>query len=353
MASLYDKIYGCLAASRVGSAMGAAVECWTPEQIQQKYGYLDSLEAYPHYGERGIDWMRPPGTTEDGIERQKLFVAAIEEKGGRIDIRDFGQTAARLTDIEHMRFMTEPNDQRLMHLIKQGVPASEVGRLTSWSGLISVARASHPIGLINAGDPTAAARDVREVGLFCFPPTDVSHDWSAIYAAATAEACKPDATVESVVDTAGRFATPRIRPELERALKIAAEHRAYEPFRDEFYRHYCGCGGNYPFSSACEIVSKSFAVFVRVNGDAKQAILDAVSFGRDTDCLAATAGGLAGALSGVDALPQEWIRTVDEATMANPHTNRRTTIAQDATAIHDALKKRAIEARRLIDLVGN
>ncbi|MBN1402427.1 MAG: ADP-ribosylglycohydrolase family protein, partial [Anaerolineae bacterium] len=77
MVTLYEKIYGCLAASRIGSAMGAAVEGWSPERIAETYGFVDRLLPYKHYTNRGIDWERLPGTTEDGIERQKLMCQAI------------------------------------------------------------------------------------------------------------------------------------------------------------------------------------------------------------------------------------------------------------------------------------
>jgi ADP-ribosylglycohydrolase len=89
MPDLYEKIYGCLAASRVGSAMGAAVEGWHADRIQAAYGFLEQLLPYQHYAERGVTWVRPPGTTEDGIERQKLMCHAIIRKGGRITIHFF------------------------------------------------------------------------------------------------------------------------------------------------------------------------------------------------------------------------------------------------------------------------
>ena len=91
---------------------------------------------------------------------------------------------------------------------------------------------------------------------------------------------------------------------------------------------------------------------MRTGGNSRQAVLEAVNFGRDTDCLAATAGGLAGALGGVEPLDAEWIEQVDAATMANPHTNRRTTIRHDAEALLKALQSRAAAARRLIGLLG-
>jgi ADP-ribosylglycohydrolase len=75
--SLRDKIFGCIAGSRMGSAFGAPVEGWSVDKIRAEYGVLDRFLPYGHYRKR---WQRPPGTTEDGIERQKLMCLAIIEK---------------------------------------------------------------------------------------------------------------------------------------------------------------------------------------------------------------------------------------------------------------------------------
>lgn len=85
MVKLKDKFTGCIASSWIGSAMGAPVECWSRDEIKEKYGFLDHLLPYCHY--RG-GWVREPGTTEDGIERQKLIATAIIEKQNRVLAQD-------------------------------------------------------------------------------------------------------------------------------------------------------------------------------------------------------------------------------------------------------------------------
>lgn len=61
------------------------------------------------------------------------------------------------------------------------------------------------MGLINAGDPTGAADDSYEVGKLYAAETYFSLRWAALYNAALAEACKPEATVESVLGVAREF----------------------------------------------------------------------------------------------------------------------------------------------------
>jgi ADP-ribosylglycohydrolase len=128
---------------------------------------------------------------------------------------------------------------------------------------------------------------------------------------------------------------------VDRALGIASKHDEYEAMREEFYRLYSGGGYfNYGMSQANEIVSKGLAVFSLAKGNPKEAILAAVNFGRDTDCLAAVAGGLAGTLSGPGAIPAEWMEQVNEATRRDPYTNNRRTIEETADGLHDAFMAR-------------
>ena len=340
MVSLQDKIFGCLAASRIASSMGAAVEGWSPERIDETYGKVDRLYSYKHYVQRGIDWQRMPGTTEDGIERQKLQCKAIITKGGRITADDLYQVIAESCDLENMRYMTQPEDMQVAGWIKAGVPPTVVGSMTTWQGC-NFNRGCQAIGLINAGDPEGAARDVRDIGRLYFPAFDPSLEWAGIYVAAIAEALRPGATVESAIAAGLVFARPEYRTEIERALEIAARFDDFRSFRAEFYKYYNGIGIPYAAAKSNETVSKAFAVVAFRKGDPRRSLLDGCNFGRDTDCLAASAGGLAGALNGSAGLPAEWIEQIDVATANTPYTAVPCTIREHADGIYAALQKRA------------
>jgi ADP-ribosylglycohydrolase len=345
--------------------MGAAVEGWSRERIKETYGFLDRLLPYRHY-EAYTDWERPPGTTEDGIERQRLIATAIIEKQDRILARDLVAVWVRDLDPEKMVYKQERFDRSLLEMAKTGVPACELGRLSPFMNQISMARASHPIGLINAGDPQSAADDSFEVGRVYARETAIALRWAALYNAAIAEACKPDATVESVVETARRLSSYRAESSslyaaydtteraLAHALDLAAKHDDPMAMRDEFYEFYEG-GRHfvYSMSDAGEIVSKGLAVFAITRGNPNDAILAAVNFGRDTDCLAAVAGGLSGALSGTASIPEEWIAQVNEATRQDPYTNSRRTIEETADGLFAAFAARRERLGDYLSLVGD
>ncbi|MBC7237846.1 MAG: ADP-ribosylglycohydrolase family protein [Chloroflexi bacterium] len=361
MITLEDKIRGCIAGSWVGSAMGAAVEGWTPERIRETYGFLQELKSYKHYTAY-TDWQRPPGTTEDGIERQKLMNTAVIAKGDRITADDLVRVWVETLQPERMIYKQERFDRSLLEMAKAGVPPRELGRLWPFNNVVSMARASHTLGIINAGDPAGAAADVYDVGLVYSGEMTFALRWAALYDAAIAEALKPDATVESVLETARAFADYRsqkntpyggydtVRQELERALEIASRYDDPMAMRDEFYSHYFG-GRHfvYAMSQANEVVAKGLAIFAVTKGRTRDALLAAVNFGRDTDCLAAVAAGLAGALSGVDQMDPEWIRQVNEATKADPYTNSQRDIDETTEGLYAAVLNKLARERRYLD----
>ena len=179
--------------------------------------------------------MREPGTTEDGVERQKLMITAIIEKQDRINAEDL-----RRAWVDHMNpnaagLVSEPFEGPLLAMAKTHIPACDIGKYCDYSGLVSLSRSCHPIGLINAGDIEGAIDDIREVGQLYNTANSRGILWAEVTVIAIAAATKPGATVDSVigavfdncdkVDT--RFFRPAgIRGELERALKLTAElHR--------------------------------------------------------------------------------------------------------------------------------
>ncbi|MHC4480371.1 MAG: ADP-ribosylglycohydrolase family protein, partial [Planctomycetota bacterium] len=191
----------------------------------------------------------------------------------------------------------------------------------------------------NALSAELAWRDLHHVGLVLQPPAGSGLEWAGLVAAVIAAACDPEVDFERALEAGLAFVGGAIRAEVERALEIA-EH-ASEPLamREEFERHYSGRGTVYAMSQANEIVSKAMAVVSATVGCARESILTAVNFGRDTDCLAAVAGGISGALSGARDLPAEWIAQLDAATEANPHTCLKLSVRDQASIVTEALDK--------------
>lgn len=359
--SLREKFFGCIAGCHIGSAMGAPVEGRSWERIEREYGTLDKLLPYHHYG-KSNNWVRELGTTEDGVERQKLMITAIIEKQDRINAEDL-----RRAWVDHMNpnaagLVSEPFEGALLAMAKTHIPAADIGKYCDYSGLVSLSRSCHPIGLINAGDIQGAIDDIREIGQLYNTANSRGILWAEVTAIAIAAATKPNATVDSVLgaifdncDKVDKRFTRQagIRREIERALKLTADCSDFRDMRRKFDTVYSGTGVPYAHSYANEIVTKAVCVFRMTRANTWEAMKTGVNMGRDTDCLTAVAAGISGALSGAGSVPNDLIKQVDYATSINPHTNSQRTLRETSDGLYNAFKSRLAKMRGYTEEMGS
>ncbi|HWR49529.1 MAG TPA: ADP-ribosylglycohydrolase family protein [Bryobacteraceae bacterium] len=348
--SLREKFFGCIAGVHVGSAMGAPCESWTWQRIEEKHGTIDKLMPYLHYNN---GWMREAGTTEDGVERQKLMITAIIEKKDRVTAEDVRKIWVKYMLPEQAGMISEGFEGPLLQMAKSGIPACDIGRYCDYAGLNSFSRSCHPIGLINAGDVEGAVADVFEVGQLYQTSNSRGLQWAAVTAMAIAAATKPAATVDSVIATVlkgdPRFASTagsvKVVEELERNLELTKNCKDFRELRVVFDGVYSGSGMPYSYSSANEVVTKAFCIFAMTKGITKDAMIAGVNIGRDTDCETAVAAGISGALTGAGSIPAEWTKQVDYATSKMRVTNSRRTLREHADGLYDAYLNRLRKAR--------
>ena len=355
--SLRDKFYGCICGAHIGSAMGFIVEGRTDEQVAEMYGVVDSLMHPWEYPDGSV---REAGSTEDGIERQKMMITAIMEKGDRVTAEDVRRIWVRDMNPEAAGVISEPFEGELLKLAKTRMPAREIGRMCDYAGLNSFSRACHPIGLINAGDINTAIEDVHEVGQLYQVTGSRGLKWACVTAVSIAAATKPGATVDSVLQAVFDNLDERKRAErhnngdgwyadytgfnlvdeIKTALDYTKDCRDFNDLREAFKPHYNAYGMPYQISYANEVVTKGICIFRMAGSDVKKAITTAVNIGRDTDCIAAVAGGISGALNGTASIPPEWISQVNQATQVLRYTNNKRTMQEHADGLYDAFKNR-------------
>ncbi|REE67289.1 ADP-ribosylglycohydrolase [Paenibacillus taihuensis] len=349
--SLRDKFYGCIAGAQVGAAMGAPVQGWSWQEIAGRYGVLDKLLPYERV------WSRPAGTTESGIERQKLLITAICERQDRVtaeDVRTIWNSDLRRINAEKVM---EPFDIGLMALANNGLPARDLGKYCDYAGLNSFAGYCHPVGLINAGDVKSAVRDAFELGQLYQASRSYGVKWSGVTAAAIAAATKPDATIDSVIrdlyehcdysDVGAQidgykygYLRDNVLEELDKGLALTAGCTDFEQLRQAFDRTYHGHGVPYGNSFANEVVTKAICIVKMVHANVHDAIIAGVNMGRDTASVTALAAGIAGALSGGASLPQALVAQVDLAASANKYSCSKKTIAAQADGLYGAFQTR-------------
>ena len=359
---IYDRIFGTLIGFRAGCAMGAITEynC-SQDRLQEMFGFQDKFIPYKHYVGA---WTHPAGATEDGGERHKLISTAIMEKQDRIDYRDLLRVWLRDAEMEEMYHMTQNYDRVLLAFAQWGVqpedfPITKFGKPRDLGEHIHLtARTFQALPAINAGDPDNAIADMNEMGKFYYEdPNDDAFAWGAVYNAAVALAMLPDATVESVIEGALEYATPEIKEELRYVMQITDKYD--DPMNREMWQELTDVYmepdsrynafariRHYPNSSIYENVGFAFALFKATNANVEQAVLIATNRGYDTDCTAASAAALCGALSGTSTIPEDWIETLDAGTLNNPYTNAHFTNKATADGYYRALQNKAYRMER-------
>lgn len=358
--TLLNKIYAAHAAGTIGNSMGDVTEGLTWRQIEDRYGFVDTLLPQDKKERRRkMEWgpdfhykahFRPPGMTEDGQERHRLMCEAIIRKGGRVTVTDLARTWVELIDPDKFGYLLGPQDQVIYYSLKAGMPPSEVGRYAAWPGFIGTSKMIEPVGMVNACNPAQAALDAHDAGRLkdvAGRPGNYALEVAAGIAAGVAEAIKPGASVGGVIDTALGQLSSAPRQEVEDGLGWAKEHGDWRALRPLYDERYCGR----PISNAVEILSSALAVFYLADAEPKQCLLAAVNFGRDCDCRAYVASGLAGALRGSESLPREWIDTVEEELKTDPYTVSTRSLQDTAQGLYQAALQTLQESKRQVEQI--
>jgi ADP-ribosylglycohydrolase len=322
---LFKKVHGCLLGGAIGDALGGPVEHWTPEQIRETYGgNLDRFVPYDrppsHHGQFGEG--ERIGAYTDDTRLKHLLCKAIFNAEGKPRAGDLVHVLAEAyhhaPDAMHEGFVEEYYMKAIWgrdKLIFGGEPTN---------GAIM---ANSPLGLITACRPDEAYQLGFDLAFFTDGHAKTA---AAMMVAAIAEAMRPQATVDGVIEAARgahlRFArrregdhwhneTWRYDPNLkflDEALTIARQERdvfaLHEPLVNLLE-------WGHLFSESIHTLVVALSMFVAAQGDVKQAIMGAVMYGRDKDSYASVSGALCGALRGVDTIPPEWIQPVIAANL--------------------------------------
>jgi len=277
----------------------------------------------------------PAGTNEDGGERKWLVMKAIWDRGGRITKEDLRASWLKYVNPEWFGFHLLPRDKVTYENMKK-YPASEVGRYDRWPGNVDCLMMIHPIGIINACDPQTAAMDALDVcqtiqsSLISFTP-----DSAAAIAAAIAEAFKPQATVDSIIEAGKAYVNENIGQIIDECIGYVKQVPDMLEVRELYWKRF---GGRVPTDSL-EVVGESLAMFFLTKGDPKQCMIAGSSLGRDTDCIASISGAIAGAFRGIDAIPRDWVEICQKAMDADPHEIITLSMEDQSKALYEMVLK--------------
>jgi ADP-ribosylglycohydrolase len=370
--TLFSKVHGSITAGNIGSAIGAAVE-WVSvpgggwPALEAEFGWVTDLlpwvqrdrevrywNASPRLHYQHMDM--PPGMTEDGAEIRYLLVRAIIENGGRIDVDDLAAVFRRDIVREDIGRLVNPHIKIHLDRLMAGdstsrIPARLIGSMTPWPGLVDATHMIGPIGIVNACNPRQAALDAAEVSLIMQPPASGGVDGAMVIAAATAEAFRPEATVDSVVEAGMAYVGQHTREIIEETLEIASRHPDIREIREPIRQHFMP---TYPYADGVETAAEALALFWITKGDVREGLVGATNIGRDTDCIAGCLGSISGAFSGIENVPSAWVETVQAAIDANAYTLQKQSMFDQAvdlvrvvTDVGSELKSIAADIDRL------
>jgi ADP-ribosylglycohydrolase len=328
---LQDKVYGCLIGGAIGDALGAPVEGWYYSEIRKKYGRLTEFlpgtrgntgacyggSTGENYGEAYDGPITPPGCVTDDTTLRHYLCLSIVRKGGRVTPDDFA--GVLLEKLNPTRFWR--NERILLEKLKIGMNPWETGRGQPPAGCATMAIA--PIGIINAGNPAQAYQDALDIA--AVNQDGVNRDAAATVAAGVAAAFLPGATVESVLETMGRYCSETVRRAIVLTMDLAYASQDVDDFAARFYAKMLDWTWPAPplrggwnkerfFSgSSLEFMPVVMAILHLCQGDVNQSIIEGANFGRDCDTIGSVCGSIAGVLHGASAIRPDWIETVERA----------------------------------------
>jgi ADP-ribosylglycohydrolase len=182
-----------------------------------------------------------------------------------------------------------------------------------------------PVGIVNAADPGGAYAEAIDIA--GAHQSSYGREAAGVFAAAVAEAVRPGATIESVVDTAVGVAHDGTRAAIEAVADVAAKRTDWrdslDPLREAVtpfdtvgpqYREPAMDARRPSRTKSIEELPIDLGFALVAGGDYREAVLGAVNYGRDSDSIATMAGAITGALGGAGVVPGEWL---DEVTRAS------------------------------------
>lgn len=294
---LEQRALGCLAFGVIGDAIGTPTENLEPEAIEQKFGWVERFEG---------------DGTDDSIMRD-LIAAALVATGGYADADSWAyQWQAQQSAIfgeKVGRFF--PSVLHAAAKLRFGYLPRMIanGTMPSSSSAMAIA----PVGIVNAGNPRAAAAQAQEIASLIHV-TDVAfcQDGAAAIAAAVAAALSRDATIDSVVQAALDHIKPwsggEMKALIEEALRIAKSSADYKEFRKAYhqkFRRNIACDSR-------ETVPATLAIAWLAKGDPWQAAVFGANFGRDSDTIGCMAAGICGALSGISPANEIYLKQLPQ-----------------------------------------
>ena len=353
---LYDKTLGCLYGGAVGDAMGAPAEGKMPAEIQARYGAItDFVEGWDGPSDLG----KGDGRYTDDTHMVQMLSRCYVEADDHLDAYSFAERIVPLIADEerwvaergqHMKLVDRLFYPEKWLLIRLRLANAEP-RQGGLGNMVNCGAAMYaaPVGIVNAGDPENAYREAVDV--FSAHQQSFGLEAAAVMATAVAEAFKPSASVDSIIDAVLSVAKEGTKKAVESVVDTARKHsdwrEAIQPLRaairpydtapdTRLGRFVLGTDHFSPSREhSIEETPIALGFLVATGGDYEGSVFGGTNYGRDNDSIAGMAGAIAGALHGAGAIRSQWIEQINNANRID-----LSPIARDLTNLTIKLQKR-------------
>lgn len=337
--TIQDGARGCILGVAVGDAIGGSTEGYPPERIRERFGGWVTDIVGPFLE----DWptARPisPFHKGDGhVTDDTLMTIALSNVYAQVrdhltafDMADrlvpqiadeviYIPELERETVLVNRLFFAE---KYLLHRLRHAhVDPREagVGNVVNCGAAMYMA----PVGVVNAGNPEGAYAEAIDIA--GAHQVSFGREAAGVMAAAVAEAMRPGASVDSVVEVAIDLARDGTKTAIEEVTNAARGVSGWEaaiPVLRDAVRPFDSVGETYrepdldarkpSRRNAIEELPVALGMLIANGGDYTGTMLGGVNYGRDSDSIAQMGGALAGALHGETAVPRGWVDRVSTA----------------------------------------
>lgn len=335
-----------------GDALGAPVEKLSAAQIRERYGRVTNLRTKWHRDGQSEaarqGRVRGNGIVTDDTAMTLALMRIYQRELRHLDAWDMGNGMVR--EITWERYWV-PELQREAPLIERlfypekwifqrhqlsGCDPRQggVGNMVNCGAAMYIA----PIGIVNAGDPTAAYDEA--INFAMGHQQSYGLEAAGVLAAAIAQAFIPGTSVEDIVRVAHDHAHDGTRAAIAAIADAAENLRRKGADADEVTAEFQSCIA--PFSAmgddlvhtpekagrashayqpsrlfSIEELPLALGFCITTGGDFKKAVEDGINSGRDTDSIGVMAGSILGALHGEAIIDADDAALLDSANKLN------------------------------------
>lgn len=342
-----EKLEGALLARMAGCTLGAVVEGWPIEKMQEWANFIGDAFPPVDYWSQAKDpvhmrYGKSPNCAytrdnmcgvpvDDDITYTLLGLLIVEEYGKDFTTEDVAKAWMKYLP------MACTAEEIALENVKKGVsPYSAADYNNPYCQWIGADIRSDPWAYMAPGYPEKAAE-------MAYRDAYLSHRRNGIYGAMFFSAAQAAAfEVDNAVD-AIKIGLTEIPADclLARAVRWALDEakniRDYRDARQAVDERFKGMSGVHTINNAC------LTIFGLIIGgtDVTKVLSQTVAMGLDNDCTAATAGSIVGAIVGKNGIPEHWYE---------PFKNTIYTYMNGAEAfrIDDVINRFALQAERML-----